>query len=245
MAAQELYATSLATDSSLQGYWRLEADGTDSSVNGYTLTGTDPAFVAGKFGNGGDFELGSSQYLQRADADCANLEIAGSQTWGCWIKPETVVTATRLTAMSKRDTSNTGKYLRISSTQNVQFGLTGLTTNAVVTSSGTVSTGTWYFLCGIYDSINTKLKIYIDTTKTEVTASGSATDSDANFAIGAEKSGVGDAAAYFFDGIIDDAFVFNRALSDAEVLALYNGTLQSKYKGAPFLMNLAGNFKNN
>ena len=82
-------------------------------------------------------------------------------------------------------------------------------------------------MVGIYDSANTKLKVWLNDVKTEVTASGSTSSA------GTEAFSLGRAGAYagdYFDGIIDDAFVFNRALTDAEVLSLYN-TMVKKFAG--------------
>ena len=116
-----------------------------------------------------------------------------------------------------------------------RFALTGLTTTLNIKSStGTISTGTWYFLCGVYDSANSKLKIFVNGTKTEATASGSAVLSAGEFCIGRW----GAYTTLNFDGIIDDAFIFNRALTDAEVTKLYTTT-------SPAFLNNLIHFKNN
>ena len=112
-ARREINANWLLNDANLQGYWRLESDGSDESSNGYDLTNSGASFVTGKFGNGVDLELTESDYLYIVDASCPNLEISGSQTWSAWVKAESSVPPGRYAIISKRDTSNTGHWLRI------------------------------------------------------------------------------------------------------------------------------------
>lgn len=216
MAAVELGSTPLFSDANLQGYWKLEANGNDSGPNGYNLSGVNtPTFVTGKFGNGTDLESGSTQYFEIADASCANLEISGSQTWGAWVKPETETGLKGILCKgnSKRLWVNNSVYT---------FDLSGLTTNSAVTSSVSPVSGSWDFVVGVYDSANSKLKIFVNGTKTEVTSSGSATDTNSLFHIGNQV-----AHNIPYDGIVDDAFVFNRALTDSEVSNLYTGNFSS------------------
>ena len=220
--AYEINDTYLASDSNLQGYWRLESDGTDESDNSYTLTGTgSPTHSAGKFGNGADFEKDSSQDYTIANASCANLEISGSQTWSCWVKLESI--GKHQTAIGKFDGTNAYHRLHVNSNNTVTFRIAGLTTNEQVASTAVVTTGAWYHLCGVYDSSASKIKVFVNGAKTELVASGSATDTNGGFSVG----NLGDqASGSLFDGIVDDAAIFNRALTDAEVQFLYYGGIK-------------------
>jgi hypothetical protein len=47
-----------------------------------------------------------------------------------------------------------------------------------------MQTGKWYFVVGVYDSANTKLKVWVNGIKKEATASGSASDTNGPFRIG-------------------------------------------------------------
>jgi len=232
----ELKGTALLADANLQAYYRLEADGTDDSPNGYDLTEVNtPTYVAGKFGNGADLELSSSQYLSIAAGSEVNIDITGSQSWGCWIKPESLTQQGHIMGYCDVGLTNFKGFYFDSSDYTPRFALTGLTTTLNIKSStGTISTGTWYFLCGVYDSANSKLKIFVNGTKTEATASGSAVLSAGEFCIGRW----GAYTTLNFDGIIDDAFIFNRALTDAEVTKLYTTT-------SPAFLNNLISYKNN
>lgn len=217
----ELNVNSLLSDANLQGYWQLESDGGDSGPNNYDLTAVNtPTFVTGKFGNGADLESGSSQYFTIADGSAPNLEISGSKSFGAWVKPESI-NAWQYIISKFHNVNQTGARMGIRDSNVFRFQCKGLTTNEAVDGTTAAVAGTWYFVVGVYDSSATKLRIYVNAVKEgEVTASGSSTDSNTAFDIGSNS---GDTHLEPFDGIIDDAFVFNRALSDAEILSLYTG----------------------
>lgn len=218
--AYELAQQTLASDGNLQGYWKLE-NTSDSGPNGYTLTNTGSiAFSSAKFGNGAILD-GSTKYLTIADGSCANLEISGSQTWMCWFYPKAIGVTHQI--LSKRKLSNSGAYRLISlnNDNTFNFNISGLTTNTEAKSVMTPTVNTWHHIAGVYDSANSKLKIWVNGVKTEFTASGSGTDTNAPFDIGAVHLGAGDTANGFSNSNIDDVSIFNRALTDDEVLAQY------------------------
>jgi len=205
----------LANDANLQGYWKLDGNANDSSSNGYNLTGTAPSYINALFSQGGDFESTSSNHLSIASASSANLNITGSKTVSLWYKAETAIASSRL--VGKDDGGTNGYFIfLISPTKNPSFVARGLTTNVQVSSSSTVADGVWEHICAVYDSANTKLKIFHNGVKAEVTASGTNSVGTSAFSIGS-RGGTAD----FSDGVIDDVAVFNRALTDAEVRAIY------------------------
>lgn len=218
----EIVNTTLYRDANMQGYWRLESDGADSSGNGYTLSGTAPTYAAGQFNNGADFELSSTQYITIANASCANLEITGAKTYVGWFKFESHTADTY--PMAKCDaglTALTG--IRYSTTNGIGFLSSGLTTNTEVNSTVQPTNGVWYHVAGVYTG--SKLQIYVNGSLTEVNATGSSTDTNGDFSIG-RLGGV--TTNYYFDGVADDCAVFDRALTEAEVLSMYNDTSSSK-----------------
>ena len=211
--------STLKNDSNLKGYWRLENNYTDSSASAYNLTGNNtPTDVTGKWGNAKQFASASSQSATIASASAPNLEISGSQSWSCWYKK---TSGTDHAIMGKSDATPTNqKRLYTDISNKVVFLLSGLTTNTQVVSSNAIADGVWSHICGVYDSANSKLKIWVDGVKTEVTASGSTTNTGGQFALGRE----GDFTNYA-NGVIDDAAVFDRALTDDEVTILFNNEL--------------------
>ena len=200
-----------------QGVWHLQSDGTDDSDNGYNVVaGTVPDYVEAKIGNGGDFEMGDSEYLTIANASCANLNISGNQTWSAWIKPESLTGKNVI--MSKDMTTSRGVFLFLRSTGVVSFGSEDLSTTQAQSAASSVVAGSWSHVCGVYDSTNSKLKIFVNGTKVEVSSSNTISTT-APFCIGAWMVGAGSET---FDGIIDEVRVENVARTDGWNITQYN-----------------------
>ena len=156
----------------------------------------------------------SSQYASIADASCPNLEISGSQTWMIWINPTNF--ADYRVMMAKAVGANTHDFFMGAAAKPV-FRLAGLTTNSSVTYSGTLSAGVWVHVTGVYDSSASKLRLYINgELDQEVTASGSAVDTNGNFYIGANDGGT------YFNGKLRNARIYASALTQAQIRSEMN-----------------------
>lgn len=215
------------TTAQIEGLWNLNGDFTDLSDNGYNLTasGSPTDSSDGLMAQAKDFEDGSTQYATNTSP--TNIRsVTGSQTWGIWVKPETVTSVGVWRMFGRMNASatfhqvdlliNTGKFM---------FEAAGLTTNTSVYSDAAPVAGKWYFICGVYDSANTKLKIWVNGIKKEVTASGSITTA------GTEAVSIGRSGAYaadYFDGLAQNGFMLSTALSDNQVKKLFAETM---YKG--------------
>jgi Concanavalin A-like lectin/glucanases superfamily len=91
--------------------------------------------------------------------------------------------------------------------------------------SGTLSPNTWYHVVAVYDggTTNSSIKLYLNGVRVDDADGGSGTfvslaNTASIFTVGA----TGDDYSYPFAGKIDDARVYNRALSATEVKQLYN-----------------------
>lgn len=215
-------------DGDIEGLWPLnEASGNalDLSSNGYNLTDTNTVDASddGLMAKARDFELSNNEYFTIADASCPNLEISGSQTWIAFVKPESFTVSTNRTVLSKRNTTIKQLYINGDAIPKAQIYLQGLTTNQTLASDVGLQTGKWYMLVGVYDSANSLLKIWVNGIKKEVTASGSASDSNGNFQISA-YNGTNEP----YDGLVQNAMVLSVALSDNQVKKLFAETM---YKG--------------
>lgn len=231
MAAQELFTTSLVSDPNLQGYWRLETNGADSGPNGYTLTENGGfSHAAANFGSGVDLEKdGLDDYLSIAHGSCPNLSITGAITLYAWIKRESVGVG-NCEVVSKMSNGNNGYQLYIDGANILHF--THRTVDLQSTTALT-STTDWYQVVATYDGTTFKLHVNGVAEDTD-TSAGSNDSNTVSFDIGASQQGAGDTAGNFFDGLIDDVAVFNRALPTSDILALYNGTYSSS-NFLPFL----------
>ena len=93
----------------------------------------------------------------------------------------------------------------------------GTNYQAIGTSVGVV-TGEWVFLVGRYD--NGDMSLWVNGNKEATASQGSSLNSNSEpFKIG-EKGTVN----WFFNGIIDEVRIYDRALSQAEIQAYYNRT---------------------
>lgn len=224
--ARELNGTGLASDANLQGYWRLESDGTDSSSNEYDLTAVNaPSHTTGKFGNCVDLESTSSQYYTIADASSPDLEIAGDLSVVFWVKPETSADMPFVClAGSGEDASDNILYfVRTDSSSKLQivweYG-DGSNETVTTSTSDAITTGSWQHIVVVRDVSENKVTFYIDGSSEDVSYTNDATGgTDTDFFIG---SFYGQAIVY--DGLIDDVAVFDRVLTSNEVQNLVAGS---------------------
>jgi prepilin-type N-terminal cleavage/methylation domain-containing protein len=85
----------------------------------------------------------------------------------------------------------------------------------------TVTDGNWHNCVYTFDG--SVEKIYVDgVLRNTQNTSGTLTGNNENVSIGAEKSST--TSMYYFDGLIDEVRIYNRALSDAEIKAIYDAT---------------------
>lgn len=215
---QEINTNRFLNDANLQGYYKLESDGTDSSPNGYTLTGSSPVYTTARFNNGGDFETSSTHYLSGSTPNC---RIGTSQTFSAWCRPESFPSVQgRIVAVSDSSINNYVSLTTINTTNVFSFQVSGLTPLSV--SSQAFSTGSWYHVVGRYDSSGSTLAIFVNGVKTQSTVTaGTHTAGTGNLAIA--RLGDYTATNTNFDGFIDDVAIFNRALTDAEIKEIYRG----------------------
>lgn len=210
-------------DGDIEGLWPLnEASGNaiDLSSNGYNLTDTNTVGASsdGLMASARDFESGSTEYFVIADGSSPNLELTGSRTFIAFVKPESFATNV---IISRAGATNAAQlYLETGAKAAVY--IAGLTTNTSVVSDVVLQAGKWHMLVGVYDSANSKLKIWVNGIKKEVTASGSSTDTNGASYIGRNNGG------NYYDGLIQNACVLSVALTDNQVKKLFAMTM---YKG--------------
>jgi hypothetical protein len=219
MAALELIKTTLYNDANLVGYYQFTSDFTFTS-KGYNLTAINaPTFPAGNFGSVGSFVQASAQYARLVTSSCPNYNIGQDQTWMFWV----YVTGTTGNVFQHPFAMLSTDYHRLyiaESTMIPTFNLANLTTNTTVNASGSITIGAWTMLTGRYDSVGSTLAIFVNKTKTSVTASGTAVDESA----GTFYLGNGNPPnLQSMNGAIDDFAIFNRALSDTEINNHFDG----------------------
>jgi hypothetical protein len=215
----------------LVGWWNFdEGSGTsaaDSSGGGNTGTLYNaPTWTGGKL-NGALTLNGSTQYVNVPDA--TSLELSGSWTVSAWVNPAGFPTSGNNTKLITRDDSgaNTNYGIAVDNNQNcgglgwkVYFNNTaGSAYYACYVT--TINTGTWYLVTGVWDSSAQNEYLYLNgaLVATQNQAGNVPTsNTGGSLELGNEYS-----LARYLNGTIDDARVYNRALSASEVWRLYNG----------------------
>jgi RHS repeat-associated protein len=253
-----LYATRAAKQSAslptlipngLVGYWTMDGkdinwatgrvadkSGTGNTAMAVSLsTTTSPVF--GKVGQG--LDLNGSNYLIVNSASSLNFGASTPFTMSAWIKMDPSGGSATESIMYKGDTGQNALYLfeYDISTRKLRAGVATQYTNNGCTIAGStdVRDGKWHYVTAVYNrnaSCTTNdILIYVDGVQESGSVVYSAQNADLNvssndsFRIGSQHEG---SDTHFFDGVIDEARVYNRALSTAEVKQLYTAGVGSK-----------------
>jgi len=200
------------TSTNLWGWWSLsdtsdEAGTFDDMTNNNTAT-----FTSGYNGNALTLN-GTNQYLSLTDAQATSYP-TGAQSWACFFKPDAVEDGALISKLVG------GSYtfqLTTKPGNDVQILISGTGADTfTATATDSYSIGSWVHVAAVYTP-STSLKIYIDGIEKDSNTTSipsSLFDSTAEFQIGAREF---NGSEIYFDGQIDDACVFNKALSADEV----------------------------
>ena len=227
--------THAAPEGGLVGWWKLDdgSSGTapttaaDSSGNGNngTTQGSPTWTSSGKIGNALTFN-GSNQYISVPYA--SSLNISGSWSVSSWVKLASTPGSGNVAKIIGRDDSSANANYYIAADNNALC-TSGLAWKVGFDDSGgtghdvcyytTITTGTWYFIAGTWDG--TTLTLYVNGVSAATGTPGAVptTNNGGDLELGNEFSNT-----FYLNGTIDDARVYNRALSASEVWDLYLAT---------------------
>ncbi|MCX6793223.1 MAG: prepilin-type N-terminal cleavage/methylation domain-containing protein [Candidatus Falkowbacteria bacterium] len=238
--------TGFGTAPGLIGWWKFdEGSGTtaiDSSGNNKsgTLVGS-PTYVAGKSGNALQF-TGTNLVRIGANSDFVFQEgnywtislyvnttssYVGAGTTGADILGKAIVGATSAYAITVGNVNGSGMDNKVGFTIDSAPGNNYSTGNPAIPA---LNDGLWHHIVIVYDASSgptyTKGTIYYDGTSygtynANTLKTGWATSSSYALAIGTAYVSC---PSLCFSGKVDDVRIYNRALSAAEVIALYNAT---------------------
>lgn len=212
----------------LVGYWPLdEGSGSttaDTSGNGNdgTLNNSPVWNTSGKFGNALEFDFGDISYVSVPDDDTLDMT---SFTLAAWIKIDT----------AENDAWNWYTMFEKGAAGEVNYGFGRFGDNwdslgcyfdgggGQEVTAAFSSTATWQHAVCTYDAATNSFKIYID----GVQAASAVTTVDPSFPANTSPLWIGGSTVWSsnaFEGVMDDARVYSRALSAADVAALYAAT---------------------
>ena len=221
--------------SGLVARWKFDESGgttaLDSSGNSNTGTLTNgPTFTsAGKLGGAVSLD-GTNDYVDAGNP--ASLQITGSFTLASWVYISSFPGADDNAVISKEGAAANTCAFGMNVTRDngpEQFYVFASPTGACSTganhgqryNSTTLVTGQWYYLTGVYDAAMQTLHAYLNGVPNDGTLGGTVPSTVYN-TTGSLKIGTRiDATMFFFNGKLDDARVYNRALSADEIYGLY------------------------
>jgi hypothetical protein len=201
-----------------------EGSGTTvSDRSGNNLTGTiiGASWTSGKYGNALSFD-GASSYVDLGDPTA--LQLTGSMTLEGWVNAaEDPPDDGDIVAKS----DGPGWQLKTSPDTGVHtFGtkMTSMSGAGAWRYSTTVrALDTWYHVASVYDAAAGTLTIYVNGVADNGTLRGTVPPSEINRSVAASIGRRSD--GFYFNGIIDEIRIYNRALSAAEIRADMNAPI--------------------
>jgi len=217
--AYDKLEANLPSDENLVGYWSFDEgkgdkayDGSGNGNDGTLTNMADDDWVDGVAGSALDFD-GSNDYVEVADN--GSLNITGNITILAWIKLDTLGSGQQQYIVGKTETELTYAIF-IESDDTVRCILQGLNDTYPSGSPTAITDTNWHQVAISYDGeyirtfLDGKLQISDD-------SSGNINSSTDKIYIGIRKY----SNSCYFNGKIDEVRIYNKALTAAEVYALY------------------------
>ena len=198
--------------SGLVDWWPGEGNANDVvGTNNGTLVG-GVSYAAGEVGQAFSFD-GTSGYVSIPDSPSLDIFVS-SITVEAWIKVNQVTANSDWKGIVTKGNSS-WRLQATSQAKTVTFSATGLSPNQDLKGSRNVNDGQWHHVAGVYDGTN--MFVYVDgTLDTSQPATGSISQNSSPEWIGATAQ-----QSYFFNGMVDEASLYNRALTASEIQAIY------------------------
>ncbi len=238
------------------GYWRLDestgtnfqnlgsigatGDGTASGGVTLAVAGPRPPTFTGleTTNQAAHFDGGSGNMAVNFTPD---LNPSAAFTVEFWVKPGSLGTGYRC-PLSSIDFVTGGRagYVVYQSPGNqweFRLGRGDTITYVGVAAGGTVQTNTWQHLTGVYDGVAVRLYMNGSLVASNALTGVFTPNTTQKFRLGTSGSST---SPYWFDGDLDEVAVFNRALSEAEIVHRYQVALNG---AAPATQNYSGLIK--
>ena len=175
------------------------------------------SWAGGQFGSCLQFN-GTTGYINLNASGNSILDVAGPYTWSIWWNAATGSSGTR-TLVSKHTSGANANYLVWLAT-NGSMAYFCSTTGQIV-GVATPALSVWHHTALVWDG--SRLTGYLDGI---IDAQSSAVGGTPVTTIQDVRIGASSGGSNWFNGLIDSAVLWNRALSSAEVVALYADTFQ-------------------
>jgi len=209
-----------------EGAGTLVADGSGKGNDG-TITST-PTWAPGHAGTAVQFGAGGGSGV----VNCGNWDTTGGTgtfTIAMWIKFAPTATYTQYQGIMCNRNSNTDQYWGLemshtsgATTGSVYFGAAGMAGGATSYGLSTLTAGTWTHFALSFDG--TRVTVYRDGVQT-------VTNTTPRYATTPNKTsmvriGGSEQTSNFFQGVIDEVYIFNQILAVADIVKIQNGEMQ-------------------
>lgn len=203
-------------DNDLTSYWRLANDLLDLA-SGRTLTneGASGSAINGPFGDG-YYDLETDDYLHVTHAD---FDIPDELTVLLWVWADTLPASRKSIASKDIGAGGTSLCIRTNDASTVYNQISGETKEGYPTTAHALGTGAWKLVTVVFSVSENRLEVYYNgaSVDSDTLANTSYIQKDGALEFGRDNRGM-----YYWDGRFAEIKWYNRALSDAEVLAIYN-----------------------
>jgi len=212
----------LTPPSGLVSWWRGDSNAKDSVGENHGTQPGEVSFVPGVVGNAFSFPTVPDENSFILIGSPQDLRLTSGLTIDAWIKPSEMEEGQEATIASKWGQSTLlDSYTVFLRKQNGIINLVGAIGVANVSdqgfSGGNIPVNSWSHVAMTYNASTGANSLYINGQQVATrTWSGGIFESNINFLIGRENS----FKPRPFTGLIDEVDVFNRALSDQELLAI-------------------------
>ncbi|KKQ23516.1 MAG: hypothetical protein US38_C0014G0003 [Candidatus Roizmanbacteria bacterium GW2011_GWC1_37_12] len=216
----------------LVGYWKMDESTTNTCTGGVNDScdssgnasngawNGNTTSAAGKFGNSTTYD-GIDDYTSVTENSA--WEFSSSFTLSTWVYSNgTQIAYAGIVAKDLSSSMGNYGFFYDSGGTIVRFGFYG--TNSVqseVDTQTAIPTGQWVHLIGVFDDVNNTLYIYQngELKEKDTTITNTPSTNDNSLIFGSRQAGL---SSYEFNGKIDEARIYNRALSPKEVRDLYS-----------------------
>ncbi len=209
----------ITNDSGLVGYWTMNDGslgvGYDSNVNGYNGTVHGAVWVDGRFGKALSFD-GVDDYAQ-----IPGLSTPQSFTISFWAN---IRELNRIQYLTEKEVGLPNRFegtVWIGADNKIQFYIHDGTFNPTITSTATCGLG-WVHIVAVRDTLTDSLYLYVNGTSAAAPVTDTTTGIITNTASRTFGAGNRNPAGRYFNGLMDEIRIYDRALSAAEVAALYS-----------------------
>jgi hypothetical protein len=204
------------------GSTTMDASGNNNTA---TLTGS-PTWVAGKYGNGLNFNGGN--YVNSGNT--ASLQLTDSMTLSAWIKISANPADDGSVIAKLGDAPALGWQLKTSPDTGVRTAAIQVSSNgsdSIQRYSKTVlSLNTWYYLAGVYNAQARTLDIYVNGVLDDGVLSGTipSVQNNSTYAVNIAQR-TGSPGSFNFSGTIDEVRIYKTALTASQVSSDMNTPL--------------------